>query len=206
VASQTISVAASGDDGYIIKEASTFGGSDGSFTADLTSAGFTVANRKTGFGGTEEFQRSNFIVRFDTSILPDDAVISAASLEIKSHAFFADDDGRSLQIEWIADPGTIDTGDFSATPAATAKAATALATLAASTLYTWPLLDSAANITVSGYTGLRFHVDGNAPAAHNYIGFYQFDHATEPEPKLIVTYTAASETSHHKQMAMLHVG
>jgi hypothetical protein len=94
VASQTISVAASGDDGYIIKEASTFGGSDGSFTADLTSAGFTVANRKTGFGGTEEFQRSNFIVRFDTSILPDDAVISAASLEIKSHAFFADDDGH----------------------------------------------------------------------------------------------------------------
>jgi hypothetical protein len=188
VPSSTIAIAASGDDGYIEQWSTAYGGTDGTFTADLTTEGMTVRNSQPGFGGAFQFARSNFITRFLTDTLLDNAVIRSATLEIKSNAFFNDANARSLQIEWIADPGTITTADYNATPAATAKAATPLSGLAANTAYSWALLNPEANISTTAATGLRFHIDGTSPAGMNQIGFFTFDHATEPAPQLVVVY------------------
>jgi hypothetical protein len=184
-----IPVAASGDDGYVEQWSTAYAGSDGTFSADLTTDAMTVRNSQPGFGGSNQFARSNFIARFLTDAIPDAATITAATLQIKSNANLTNVNSRNLQIEWIADPGTITTADYNATPAATAKAATALSGLAASTAYAWALLAPAANISKVAATGLRFHIDGGSPTGNNQIGFHTYDHATEPAPVLMVTYT-----------------
>jgi hypothetical protein len=191
VPSSTIAIAASGDDGYLEQWSTAYGGTDGSQDTDTAFGEIYVRNDFMGFGGTNQYVRGNIILRFDTSSLPDNSIVTAATLELRSVAgFYADTDNRSLQIEWLADPGTITfASDFNATPAASAKAATDLTSLAASTSYSWPLLNPDVNISRVAATGLRFHVDGASPTAGNRIGFYSFDHATEPAPQLVITYS-----------------
>ena len=185
----TLSIAASADDTDLHQWGSTFGATDGPQDNNTATTIVFPRNDLTGFGGTSQFSRGNAILRFNTEGIPDNATISAATLDIKSDTTYADTDNRSLQIEWLPNPGEISFAQyFTATPAATAKAATDLTTLAASTSYSWALLNPDTNINKTGYTGLRFHIDGAAPTGTNRIGFYSFDHATEPEPKLVVTF------------------
>ena len=185
-----IGVAASGDDALVGYAGTAYGGTDGGSDVNTTASFLLVRNSKTGFGGPFEFIRGNAIVRFNTGLLPDNAIIAGATLYLQTNATpTANTDSRNLQIEWIADPGTIDSGDFSSTPTASAKAAPALAALAAGTPYNWELLDPALNLARTAYTGLRFHLDGGAPTGLNHVHFYSGDDATKPEPELLVTYT-----------------
>jgi acetyl esterase/lipase len=186
-----VPVAVAGDDGFVEQAGTAYGGTDGGTGIDLMSAQLLVRNSRTTFGAPFTFIRSNTVLRFaDTVALPDDAAIASASLFIRTSATaIANADARNLQIEWIADRGTIDIGDFSAVTAATAKAETPLSGLAPSVRYEWSLLNPAANVSKTTPTGLRLHVDGGEPTGQNHVHFVAFDDATLDGPELLVVYS-----------------
>jgi hypothetical protein len=135
------------------------------------------------------------LFRFATSSLPDDAVISAATLRISPLAL-ATDEARTLDFEWY-EPGTIDTGDYAE------NAGTTAASVAAATWQAWAtsgtvdvtLSNPDANISKTGFTGLRVGISGGAPPAgvtnDTRIEIASLEHTTRDEAKLIVTYTTA---------------
>ncbi len=189
----TVTIAASGDDGYVERWGTASGGTDGSADSDIASTAFLTRNSFPNFGGTSSYVRGNAILRFDTSEIPDGATITAATLDIKTSSPVSSVDALSFSWEWIADPGTITAAtDWSATPSGTAKAAALISGIAADTAYSWTLLNPNANISKTAFTGLRAHVSNGTPTGANIVQFHSWDHATEPEPRLVITYTTAA--------------
>jgi hypothetical protein len=135
------------------------------------------------------------LFRFDTSSLPDDAVITAATLRI-SPLVLATAEARTLDFEWY-DPGTIGNDDY------VENVGTTAASVAAATWQAWAtsgtqdvvLSNPDANISKTGFTGIRVGMSGGAPPAADAdtrIEIATLEHTTRDEAKLIVTYTAAS--------------
>jgi hypothetical protein len=50
-------------------------------------------------------------------------------------------------------------------------------------------LQGVSSVSKTSYTGLRLHVDGGQPSGSNSVVYATWDHATLPEPQLVVTYT-----------------
>lgn len=131
----------------------------------------------------------NGLVRWDTSSLPDNAVVSAATLRIWVNSRTSAN-SLNLTAGWYAWDGT-SSSDYTSTPETSALAGTALSSITTGASNDFILL-SPASVSLSGYTSLRFHISQRAadaaPTGINQLQFRSFDHATDPEPQLIVTY------------------
>jgi glucose/arabinose dehydrogenase/PKD repeat protein len=182
----TFSVLASGDDGAL--EVSGKVGSSyppsGTPTVDTTSTVLTVGRRRV----ANRYRVLAALIRFDTSAIPDGATITSATLRLRVTAK-SDADNRNLVAEWY--PGSnwpIDVADYSLTSSANALVGADITALTTGATNTFALVN-AANVSKTGYSGLRLQVDGGQPAGDNQVQFASWDSTSLPEPQLVVTYT-----------------
>ncbi|MDQ4142143.1 MAG: hypothetical protein M3198_00100 [Actinomycetota bacterium] len=190
----TFRITATGDDGYL----SAYGGYSYSPACDPnlgwhpTSPMVFVYKGRNSSG---QFNVHNGFTKWDTSSLPDDAVIDAATLRLA-----VDDaespEGRNLTADWY-NWSRIECSDFSESAQTTALQGVPLNAIADSPNGTFAINDFVlsgygANVSRTGYTGLRLHVSGGQPTAENFIKFASLE-ATYPEinppAQLVVTYT-----------------
>ncbi len=133
------------------------------------------------------------LVRFDTSSLPNDATITAATLRVWVNTR-ADQDGRDLTMEWYDAGATIGAEDYTDVVGTNAHAGTSLSAITAGADRDFDL-ENVSNVSLTAYTGLRLHISGGAPTLINDLNFAAIDHATLPEPRLIVTYDHVSDNT-----------
>jgi hypothetical protein len=135
----------------------------------------------------------NLLIRFDTSALPDSAVISAASLRLRVQGK-VDEDSRNVNCEYYSSTNwPIGTDDYAVTVGTSAFTAS-IASMSdyANNTFT---LGSPTSVSLTGYTGFRFGVSGDAPAGSNTPSFMTMDAAgTNEDPLLSVTYTLGTTT------------
>ncbi len=184
-----ISIAA--QDGWVLEstETSNVGGSI-SATATTTSAlrvGDDASNRQY-----------KSIVAFDTSVIPDTATITSATLRLLRGTVSGTNPFTTHGTCWVdvqtggfSGSTTLQTGDFQAT--ATAVQSTSLSNAASNGTWSEGNLNAAglAAITKTGTTQLRvyFSLDDNNDSGADYIGYYSGDNATAANrPQLVVTY------------------
>jgi len=123
--------------------------------------------------------------------LPDDATITSVKLRLFVTAK-GDGDARSLVGEWYgAGNWPIGAGDWSLDSSADALAGVAISTIATSASNDF-MLANGNGVSLTGSTGLRLHIDGGVPTAANTVQFATYEHTTEPEPQLIVEWTAGT--------------
>jgi hypothetical protein len=177
----TFTLAAGGDDGDVTVRAGTY---PPSAAADSNSSGtvFTAARRFV----LSSYQVFDGLLRFDTSSLPDNATVTAATLKLWVNAK-TDADNRNLVGEWYpAAQWPIDGADWALNPGNTALAGadvTAIATGATSSF----ALQNLSSISTTGLTGLRLGIDGGQPAGDNYVQFATLESGKPAQ--LVVTYT-----------------
>lgn len=178
------SIAANSDDGYVRGSSSTYPPTSGAATT--TSTEIRVERSYTG-----TYDISVALLRFNTAALPDDVTVTGATLRI--HQISVGTHGADLfgnSIEWY-NPANwpIDGADFTNTYASTAWIGF-LSNLNNGTVIDIPLSNVTANVNKTGYTALRIHETGDkTPVGLNVLIFAALEHATNPEPKLIVTYS-----------------
>ena len=100
----------------------------------------------------------------------------------------ADDNSRNLVGEWY--PGSswpIDAADYTATASATALGGADITVVATGAVNSFGL-QNLAGVSLTGYTGLRLHVDGGVPSGDNFVQFASSE-SSSPKPQLVVTYT-----------------
>ena len=183
MASQTFSIAVGADDGTARKWGPAYP-PDGSTDSTASTTGTFIAPARN--FETTTYKTEVALLRFDTSSLPDTATVAAATLRVYINGYFTVNT-RSLVAEWYDWGAAIDIADWTNTPGTTAHAGTLINS------FTSPAsndlaLQNLSNVSLTGYTYLRLHVDGGTPTGENYIIIDAFDHATSPEPKLIVEY------------------
>jgi hypothetical protein len=189
MATLTAPISTGAHDAFIQVVGTTFGGSN---TATVVEDTQNVLLMRNGYTGSL-YARECILMRFDTSSLGAGATVTAAQLDIRTTTDRGDAETMSFAIDWLADPGSpfVYPDDFSTTYSGTAKASALLSTTAVSTTYNWSLLNAAANVNKTGYTCLRMGVIGGSPISlNNYVNFYAYEHASEPAPQLVVTYTS----------------
>lgn len=125
------------------------------------------------------------LTRWDTSSLPDTAVVSAATARLYGD-LINNLDSRNLTADWY-DAGTIGTEDYTSTVGTNAHAGTSLSSLITGG-YNSVALTNVNNVSTTGYTGLRWHISGEAPTDTNTFRFYSFAQGAGYRPELVVTY------------------
>jgi hypothetical protein len=200
---RTFAVAASNKDGHTSHQSSPASGSwppSGAVGVSTTNTLFDTYVRKVRHYTSNFMEYAQSHIIFDTSALPDGATIVDAKLEMKLHHIVVQGgEVKPLNLEWFDHGGTISTDDHAAGDVGTTAAA-----IAAATWQAWAdestrtiTLTNPTSISKTGETGLRIGFGGGAPAApgsgimESQLAFYSWDHATEPQAKLIVTYTLA---------------
>lgn len=140
------------------------------------------------------------LLRWNTATLPAGATITSATLRIQLGSK-AVTDGRSLVAEWYAASNwPIDTGDYTTTAPTTPAATLAISSITNAALNDLVFTDLS-GINPTGYTGVRLQISGGQPTGNNQVNFSTFDHATDPEPQLIITYTLLVQLSGDTQGA-----
>ena len=191
----TFNVAASGDDGQVFDSGASYPPS--ASPSIHTSAGEILLRRNLVTGTYHIYVG---LVRWDTSSLDDGAVISAATYRFEEQGGIIDADNRSITADWHSradwpnGTGVIDESlDYvTADPAADAVSGVDITSITGSGENDFTLSNAAANISLTAYSGLRFHVSGGAPAGRNEINMQDFDNAGTKEPRLLVTFTVPS--------------
>lgn len=180
----TLKVAASGDDGDVMMNSASYPPSGA--TGTNTTGSIFTAGRRFAYGS---YQVLTALARFDTSSLPDAATVTSARLRIYVTGK-ADLNSRNVVGEWYPPSNwPIDGADYALNASATAFT-TDVTTLSVAAMNEFTL-QNLASLSKTGYTALRLHLDGGQPSADNYVQMATYDHATLPEPELIVTYTTA---------------
>lgn len=177
-------IAASADDGMVR------GLSSASYPPAYSSANDsgTWMRVQNAFGGGLYFY-NNVLMRWDTSALTAGATISAAVLHIYPRtANFSDADSRHLVGEWYSWTPSMGSGNYSTTPGSTAFDVT-VASLTKDADNAITLTSPDANISKTGYTGLRLYISGADPPGNNVVEFSDYDNTTNI-PQLVITYTA----------------
>jgi glucose/arabinose dehydrogenase len=178
----TFSIGTGADDGDLNRSGSSYPPA-GAPAANATGTVFT-AGRRFLFGGYEVLVP---LLRFNTSGLPDNAIVTSARLRLNVTGT-ADVDNRKLVAEWY--PGTnwpIDASDYALSSSANALTGADITQIAIGR-NDFPL-SGLASISKTGYTGLRLHVDGGQPTGDNYVQIASLENTTLTEPQLIVTYS-----------------
>lgn len=151
----------------------------------------TVVYGERSFDSVSKYFVSNILLRFDTSALPDDAIIISAKL-LLTIVSVANADGRSTVFEWY-DWSALDPANDIALEAPTTNLAASVTIASAPTatgsLFTVPLSGAGANVSRTGFTHLRSHTTGGKPTGFNRIVVRPFEHSAETAPKLVVEYS-----------------
>jgi hypothetical protein len=193
----TFSVAASGDDGFVSRDGTGEFPPTGTITA--------TTNTTSDFGGQARklintaISFSNIAValfQFNTAALADDATVTAAVFRF-SVTSKATEDSLALNFEYYDLGASIGTEDYAAGVGVTA------AQVAAGTWQAWATtgtvdvsLSNLSNINKTGFTGIRVGMDGTPfDASQTRINIAELDHTTRDEPKLLVTYTESADPS-----------
>lgn len=178
---------ASGDDGEVSGSAATYPPS----LISAVTTGTTVTAKKSQLAGPS-FDVRNALFRFDTSPLPDAALITSAILRLHV-SNVVQTNSRNLVGEYYASANwPIDASDGAITPGNTAFQVT-VASITNGVQNDLTLSSPDANISKTGFTGFRIGVDGGSPAGDNLVAFSPLDHPTNPDPLLIVNYITGDE-------------
>jgi len=181
----TVSLASGADDGEVDVNGPQGGGYPPS-TAPVVWNGPTVtAGRRLAYGSYGIYVP---LLRFDTSGLPAGATVTSATLKVFVNRMVSADN-RSLVGEW-ANGATwpLAAGDWALGSSGSALAGVALSSLSSGTVNSFSL-SGLGNVSGSGYTTLRLHVDGGAPAGDNYVQFAGYEDSSAPKAQLVLTWT-----------------
>jgi hypothetical protein len=126
------------------------------------------------------------LLRWDTSSLPDNAIISEAKLRLYVNTV-QNVDSRDLTADWYT-WGPVATGDYSETAQTTALSGTALSGISTGGYREFTLL-SPTTVNLTGYTGIRLHISGGSPTGNNYVQTTAHDNGPSQAAQLEVTYT-----------------
>lgn len=175
----TFDVAASGDDGYVR-------GQGGSYPPTASSSDTTDTTLYCGrsYNGAGTYTVDVTLIRWNTATLPDNAVVSAATARLYMIAV-DNQNARSLTAGYYSN-WPIDIADYTSTAETGAHSGTALSALTGG--YNNLALASLGSVSLTSYTGLRWHVSGGTPTGNNVAYIAAFDNASN-KPQLVVTYT-----------------
>ncbi|MCL4368483.1 MAG: PA14 domain-containing protein, partial [Actinobacteria bacterium] len=173
----TFNSQASGDDGYVSRSGSAYPPA-GAITFNTTDSSFYV--ERSLFGGS--YTTSVGLVRWNTSSLPDGATVLSASVHSWNSCNFID---RYITADWYSS-WPIDSADWTPYAGTTASGSPGWG----SPYMTFPLADVAANVSKTGYTGLRLYVGGPLPTTSQECSFDSFDWSWGQE--LDVTWDGAA--------------
>ncbi len=178
-----------GDDGYVIESSATssVGGSN-----DNTTSQFFV-------GDTSANAQIRGIISFDTSSLPNNAIIQSAEIRIREWSQIGNDnplDGSNLRFD-IADKfGTaysLQDADFEATPDGDTIAIVSQGSTPDGSGWYSTFINATGrgliDLTYITQFRLRFGDPDNGDNANDYIKFYSGDYSGGSHPELIITYT-----------------
>ncbi len=190
MASVEVHIAASGDDGRVRKVGATYPPS-GAEEVLLTNTIIEIQRHLS--GGT--YRNFCGLLRFDTSVVPVGSTITSATLGVRtSGTAIGDADGRTLDAEWYSGNAWADSGTATGTyvlNVGTDALVVDLTGLTTVTDYNWSLTNPE-NVVAGGWTGIRLGISGGQPTGLNEIFLYSWDHSTQPEPTLTVTYELAA--------------
>lgn len=177
---------ASGEDGYTQTDES------GVYPpTPLTTNTTGITSQPTRSLGGGWYTVRNLLVRWDTSSLPDGAILSAARLRAGVGAI-TNTDSLNLTADWYDWSPAIDTGDHSHAPGTDAISGIALSTLStgANQLIN---LDNTTGVSLTGTTYLRMHISQRAsdaaPTGENLWRSSTYDHTTNKGLQFEVCYT-----------------
>ena len=132
-------------------------------------------------------------LRFDTSFLPDDAVIQSALLQM--FVTFVEDANNTSVVADYYDFGGEPTvaADFIETASPSIFTAVDLGAITVGAVNSFPLTDLT-GISKTGYTGIRFTLSSYTPNFnYDQVQFAAFEHTVYQAPRLTVVYSEAEE-------------
>lgn len=197
----TFNVAASADDAVVYKEGATYPPDTGPTYLEGASDG--VLGGRLYNSGNSTYYIYNGLARWDTSSIPDNATIDAATFRAYV-TVVQNADSRNITADWYT--GAFDGTAYSETAQTDANAGVAISSFTARQDNDITLTGYATGINKTGYTALRFHCDGGQPTGMNRINIAYWDNNTHTEPRLIVDYTegaAAVRRKHHRMFGLL---
>jgi hypothetical protein len=200
---------ASGDDGYIYGCKATWPPdyTDTFLTTNAVGAVKSIGYMASGDPSSSattcptegnQYRLDIAMVRFNTAALPDNAVISAATIQFQYAGVWHDSDARNLNAEYYSSANwPIDSGDWTTSEIGTTAFSLDLTSCA------WAgctvNLSSPTTINLTGYTGFRLGISGGTPAGTNDFGFGSIDYgANYYDSILSVTYTLSSSATNRR--------
>lgn len=146
-----------------------------------------------GFNGSQYYIYS-MLLRFDTSSLPDTAVISSAKLRLYWRSKSVAGTNSAVAGEYY-DPGaSVDTSDFSQTLSETAWTKVLMSAISTSAYYEFTLLNPDTLISKTGFTGFRTHSYYDTTPVSNHLAEIDLVADTN-KPELVITYTVPTNIS-----------
>jgi hypothetical protein len=186
--SLVIPVAAGSDDGYAGRESASAGEWPVTGAFSVSDVATFLNARKAQFGAFSDCIVS--LLRFDTSVIPANAVITSVTLRLQTVAKGAAT-GRDIQVGYYASSNwPIDSADWSGADNPGSDAGTfPISNFTVGTPEDL-VLSNTQNISRTGYTGFRISVSGAEPTLNDdhRVEFAALEHATAAEPQLIVTF------------------
>lgn len=195
----TVGMAASGDDGHVLKTKGTYPPSDVGATINNT-LNITFAGRTYNAGFTVTVS----LMRWNTSSLGASAIPTAAYFNpTYNTAAYYDTDNRSYAVEWYSAANwPIDALDHAMTAPGSPVITRDLTGIPLGGTETLACA-SLTGVDPTGYTGIRIHITGGQPTGNNQVSFYAWDHTTQPEAKLIVDYVIETPGSDLRRFLQL---
>lgn len=194
----TFTVAETGNDGNVRGTGLIASGYPPAFADAVDNATSTDVRAAESVGS---YLYREVLLRWDTSALPDDAIISAATLELWANSISGS--SKPLIMEWYTWTPSMGAGNYSLTPGATANAGVEISAFTTGQ-YNVVTLINPTTVSRTGYTGMRIAVDyASAPGvSETYQATFQTQEGLNPA-KLNVTYTLPSG---YKNVMLMGVG
>jgi hypothetical protein len=182
----TVSLASGADDGEADLTGVQSAGYPPAGTPTVNVAGKTMtAGRRLAFNAYGVYVP---LLRFDTSGLPAGATVTGATLKLYVNKWVSAD-ARNLVAEWAPSAvWPLVSSDWALNSTASALAGVAISSLQASAVNSF-VLTGVSNVSTSGFTSLRLHVDGGQPAGDNYVQFASFEDSNSPAAQLVLNWT-----------------
>ena len=178
---ESFTIAATGNDAYIL---STSDAVYANVVCDTGNATDTISQGVRSFSaGTYKIHVG--VMRWDTSGIPDDATIISATVRLFITAK-SDADARNFTMDWWDFGGAAACEDWVHDALSNAHSSTIVSVTAGA--FNTFTLTNLSNISLTGVTGLRTHVDGAAPGGANEVYWTTYDGNPANAARLDVTY------------------